>query len=210
MNIIHINKEIDYITKFHDLIDPSDKETLGMSNHSINFYRSFYKYEEKPVKAIEVNGEIVSVLFYSIPKRDNYVTILNIITPVKYRQKGYAKKLMQEAVSEAYGLGKRRLRMNCDFLENTIIFYNRLNCLYIGMTKQNALYCNVPLLSDKLEDFSKLKDLPLAELMDESSVRLAKRRMSPSESQKLYANPPSFVDMSKYRHKEFIELYGEF
>jgi hypothetical protein len=209
MNIIHLSSEKDYISRFHNLIDPNDPETFLMSNHSINFYRSFYKFEEKPVKVIELDGDIVSALFYSIPKRENYVTILNILTPVKYRQKGYAKILMENAVAEAYAKGKRRIRMNCDNISGTIKFYNKLGCKYLGVTNQNALYCNMPLVSNNIADFHLLNNHDIL-LMEDTVVRLAKRRMSQKLSKQLYIDTPEYVDLTKYKYNEFVLKHGDF
>jgi hypothetical protein len=200
MNIVFFHSKEEYANKFHNKIDINDKETLNFSSGSMAFYASFYKYEEKPVMAIEDNGEITSVLFYNITKQ-KYITILNIVTPVKYRQKGYAKRLIREAVKLAYDSGKTRIRMNCDDLTHTMRFYNKLGLVYWSKTKENSYYVNLPLLSNDIEDFKKYENMKYEEfgINNQSVWNLIIRRTDKTNSEKELLN-------NKYSNRYMYDL----
>lgn len=204
--IDYIKSLEEYNSKFHDLIDESDKESLNFSGTSSTFHESFYKFQDKPVMCtVGESGNITAVLFYNITVRDRYITILNIVTPVKYRQRGYAKKLIAEAVKQAYAAGKTRIRMNCDDLPGTMAFYNKLGLVYWGKTKPDAYYVNLPLLSGDIEDFKKYGTIDLTQTVDERVINLANLRMSVENSEKELLNN-KYPD--SYKYELFKELQG--
>jgi GNAT superfamily N-acetyltransferase len=204
MQICYLRSNQEYLDRFHNVIE--DTESLKFSKHSMNVQNSLYNWQDKPVMAIEENGEIASVLFYNITKSDKYVTILNIVTPEKYRRNGYARILIAEAVRIAFAQGKTRLRMNCDMLPHTVQFYNRLGCVYWGVTKDTALYCNVPLLSNNLDSFKQLASMEPHELLGDDKVKkLIEKRLDLELSKQAYENKWDFVDMGLYRHNEYLD-----
>lgn len=202
INICFVSSEKEYHEKFHDLIE--DKQTLKFSLESISFWNRFYSWKQKPLMCINLDGKIVSVLFYNNAK-DKYCSIINILTPEKYRRNGFAKILISEAIKQCYSTGAKRIRLNCDNIENTIKFYNRLGFFYWGVTRSNALYCNLPLISGDIEDFKKLKTFSLNNLLDIKSVNLINRRICDDMSSKIYFNMPDYLLQNQYFYNEFLD-----
>lgn len=202
INIYHITSEQEYLEKFHYKIE--DKKTLDFSEKSISFHNRFYSWEFKPIMCLEYNKNIMSVLFYNNTK-DKYCSIINILTPEKYRKKGFATILIKEAIKHCYNSGARRIRLNCDNIEGTIKFYNKLGFFYWGVTRSNALYCNLPLISNNIQDFNQLKLLSIDKLLDKKSIKLIERRICSKMSSKLYYNIPNYLPINNYLYNEFLE-----
>lgn len=207
MKFLHIKSYELYVELFHDLIDLSDTESIRFSNFAIGVHNSLYGWNDKFPLALVENGAVVSVLFYNITKRDRYITILNIVTPVKYRCHGYAKKLIAYAVSLAHTEGKTRIRLNCDMIPGTIKFYDKLGMVYWGVTRDKALYCNLPLLSGNIEDFKRYSMLRAEDFLDQSAHNLITRRLDLDLSE-MYRNH-ELVDKSRYMFDTYLKFNQE-
>ena len=180
MNIINIDSQFAYREYFHNTIDLDDKETLKFSENSIEFHNRFYDWKVNPVLCLEVDDEIVCVLFYNKTK-DGYLSIINLLTPKKYRKFGYARKIMEVAVQEGNECDLSRIRMNC--APSAIKFYNRLGFTYWGITRSGDYYCNMPLLKTLDDYLSYSPDISVLLGHDNQSViDLIQRRVHPESS----------------------------
>lgn len=185
------------------------------TNYCLAFHDRFYGFDTHPPIALIDEGNIVSVLFVNFTKNDKYVSIINILTPVEHRGRGYATILISWAVEEGFKNRKcTRIRFNAD--KDALPFYNKLGCFYLGVTRSGDMYCNMPIHHANLTplhsilsiDFSIFDTMALAELMDDSSIKLTKRRVSPELSLGP-SNVHQLVPERKYRHTEFLSLANE-
>lgn len=177
----------------------------------LDFHDRFYTFENTPPVALEEEGKIKCVLFVNYTKLDKYVSIINILTPTEYRGHGYAKMLLKYSVIYGmYNRGCTRIRFNADI--DAVPFYNSMNCIYVGKTRSGDFYCNMPITSDVLQDdelnFNVLHTMDMTNMMDRSSINLVKRRLDMNSSWDVYNCFPSYLPVSSYKHKEFVETYG--
>ena len=101
-------------TKVHEILEnaPDGKNTKFLSA-AHNLWTRFKNYEKCPPMALEVNGEIVS-LIYATFNRDNYTNLYEIVTVEGQEGKGYASRIWDEYIK--YAVQERnmeRLKISC-------------------------------------------------------------------------------------------------
>lgn len=167
----------------------TDKE-IGFSKKSMLFWDKYYDWETQKPYALIDEGKVVSVSFVNFARyrKDHKVfSIVNIFTPSRYRGKGYAKELMKVQFKEAYELGCKSFRLNCE--HEAIPFYDKIGMCYWGWTKSKALYVDLPMPIDgDIENIKYFRDFdvsllfPYDKATNESKLNWIARRIKDHES----------------------------
>ena len=113
-----------------DLIESlpeSKNKNFLKASHSL--WIRFKNYEKSPPLALEVDNQIVSLIFSTFNK-NGYTNNYEVVTLTGHERKGYARTLWNEYVDYAYNVkGMRRLKNSCVpssvpwHLKNGLVFW---------------------------------------------------------------------------------------
>ena len=195
MKLCKINSEEEFVSRFYI---GKDKSVSDFVRESISFHNRLYSWTKNPILAVENDGELVSALFYNNTK-DKYCSIINIITPVEFRNRGLAKFLIEKCIEECYDSGARRIRLNCNI--GALEFYNKLGLIYWGFCKSRDLYCNLPLLSNDIKDLQESIDLPMDQLIpDEKVYNNIRRKVWDEYSSDSFLKTKNIISQNRSRY----------
>ena len=134
MEIVKLSRE-EYLESVRKL---DNFENLKFLKNALDLWDNYYSWEKFPPIALKVKNHYVTYLFYNISKDNKYLTINNILTPLKYRRNGYAYKLLDFLFSSLKTDKIKRCKLYS--VNNSIKFYNKLGLQYWGVNKQLLYY----------------------------------------------------------------------
>lgn len=144
-----LNRE-EYITSINLLEDP---KSIGFSNHALKWWDRHFRWQTGGcVVLTDEKAQHLCYIFYKIDRYNEYMTIHNLLTPLKHRRNGYAKTLLKRIFHEANQKRVKRFRATC--VPQSLDFYLSLGFAYWGLTLDKDYYCNLPMPKQGLEDLS--------------------------------------------------------
>lgn len=160
-------------TKVQEIIDNStDGKNTKFLNAAHSLWTRFKNYEKCPPMALEVNGEVVS-LIYATFNRDNYSNLYEIVTVQGQEGKGYASRIWDEYIK--YAVTERnieRLKISCT--PSSITWHYRNGLIFWGVDPTGSLRSDQKLFATRQEqldyrDYS--IDNPMQALPPKEKVR---------------------------------------
>jgi hypothetical protein len=141
------------ITEVEDLIknSPAGKNTKFLSAAHSLWYR-FKNYESTPPMALEVNGEVVSLIFATF-NRDGYANLYEIVTIEGKEGKGYASQCWDEWIK--YAVEQRniqRLKISCT--PSSVSWHNRNGLVFWAVDPTGSLRSDQPLFATRAEQLN--------------------------------------------------------
>ena len=125
---------------------PEGKNTRFLfSSH--NLWKRFQNYYKALPLALEVNGEIVSIIFATFNK-NFYTNLYEIVTVEGHEGKGYASELWQQYTQYAVNERKmKRLKISCT--PSSITWHLRNGLIFWGVDPTGSLKSDQPLFPDR-------------------------------------------------------------
>lgn len=113
--------------------------------------------------------EIVGGIAYTF--ENEALHIKRLFTCKKYRNKGVANRLLEEAWYVGYHKNCKCIRMWCD--KEAIPFYKKLGYKFLGFNKEDYGYVYLPILTENMsETLNKTKDLNPYEVLKDNNIEL--------------------------------------
>lgn len=140
-------------TKVEDIIknSPAGRNTKFLSAaHSL--WTRFHNYEKSLPMALEVNGEVVSLIFATF-NRDNYSNLYEIVTVQGHEGKGYASKIWDEYIDYAVNTRKStRLKISCT--PSSVTWHMRNGLLFWAVDPTGSLRSDQKLFPTRAEQIA--------------------------------------------------------
>jgi len=140
-------------TKVQEIIDtaPAGKNTKFLSAaHSL--WTRFKNYEKCPAMALEVDNEIVSLIFATF-NRDKYSNLYEIVTVQGHEGKGYASKIWDEYIRFAVeDRGIERLKISCT--PSSVTWHYKNGLIFWAVDPTGSLRSDQPLFSTREEQIA--------------------------------------------------------
>jgi hypothetical protein len=137
-------------TKVEQIIknSPEGKNTKFLNSAHSLWYR-FKNYEKSPPMVLEVNGEVVSLIFATF-NRDKYSNLYEIVTVQGHEGKGYASKIWDEYIKYAVEeRGIERLKISCT--PSSITWHYRNGLIFWAVDPTGSLRSDQPLFPTRQE-----------------------------------------------------------
>jgi hypothetical protein len=130
---------------------PKGTNTKFLSSAHSLWYR-FKNYEKTPPMALEVNGEIVSLIFATY-NRDTYSNLYEIVTIQGKEGNGYASRIWEIWINYAVlERGVTRLKMSCT--PSSITWHQRNGLLWWAVDPSGSLRSDQPLYPTRSEQLA--------------------------------------------------------
>lgn len=140
----------EYITSIQTL---EDKKSRGFAEMSLKWWDRHFSWKAGGcVVLCDENEHHLCYIFYKTDRYKKYMTIHNLLTPLKHRRNGYAKILLKRVFQEANLKHIKRFRATC--VPQSLDFYLSLGFAYWGLTPTRDYYCDLPMPTQGLEDLS--------------------------------------------------------
>lgn len=140
-------------TKVNEILKnaPAGRNTKFLSaSHSL--WTRFKNYEKSPPMALEVNGEIVSLIFATF-NRDLYSNLYEIVTIQGHEGKGYASRVWSEYVRYAVTERKiERLKISCT--PSSITWHYRNGLIFWSVDPTGSLRSDQKLFATREEQLA--------------------------------------------------------
>lgn len=140
-------------TKVEDIIknSPAGRNTKFLSSaHSL--WTRFHNYEKSLPMALEVNGQIVSLIFATF-NRDHYSNLYEIVTVEGHEGNGYASKIWDEYLDYAVNTRKSsRLKISCT--PSSVTWHMRNGLLFWAIDPTGSLRSDQKLFPTRAEQIA--------------------------------------------------------
>lgn len=130
-----------------------DKKSIGFANLALDWWDRHFSWKVHGcVILTNEKREHLSYIFYKIDRYNEYLTIHNIFTPLKFRRKGYAHQLFALVFKVAEQKNVSRFRVTS--VPQSLSFYLTMGFVYWGINTQGDYYCDLPLPEGGLKQIS--------------------------------------------------------
>jgi len=116
------------------------------SAHSL-WYR-FKNYDKHPPFVLNVNNDPVAFVFATYSKRSKYINLYEIVTMQGQEGNGYASKIWDLVMLDAYENGMHRLKISCT--PDSVTWHNRNGLIFWGVDPSGSLRSDQPLFPSSL------------------------------------------------------------
>lgn len=157
MNFVTYSAGRDYFLKHCNFLQYYDEWAYDYTHNDIVPYWDKNNYwDEFPIKLGFEVGNIISLpgknivggIAYTFENHDLHIK--RLFTCKRYRRKGVAKQLLEEAWKAGYKNNCRHIRMWCD--KGALPFYNSLGYNYLGTNCKGYGYVYTPMLAESMHD----------------------------------------------------------
>lgn len=177
----------------------SDMKTLKFAKEAMDLWDNFYSWEKWPPLCLIHDDMILSYLFYSTTKDNEYLIIHRILTPKQFRRKNYGHELFGYLFSKLSNTHIKRFRMSC--VSSSIPFYNDLGLNYWGVNDKGQYYCDFKMPIKKIEEIPLIvKEANILELSNAKVLKIYEN---------LKDNGRSFNLEEKNIHDNCLDIMGE-
>lgn len=141
---------IERIKNTEDIINESSpgKNTKFLSAAHSLWYR-FKNYDKHPPFALKDNGEVVALVFATYSQRSKYINLYEIVTIEGKEGNGYASRIWEEVMADAYNSGMRRLKLSCT--PTSVTWHNRNGLVFWAVDRSGSLRSDQPLFPTRKE-----------------------------------------------------------
>ncbi|MDM5270858.1 GNAT family N-acetyltransferase [Sulfurovum sp. zt1-1] len=156
----HLNRNA-YIDSIAQI---KDKKSLGFANLALYWWDRHFSWKAHGCVVLSnEKQEHLSYIFYKIDRYNEYITIHNIFTPLKFRRHGYASQLFELVFQTAEQKNVSRFRMTC--VPQSLSFYLTMGVVYWGINSLGDYYCDLPMPKGGITQIEKMvKDTDPREL----------------------------------------------
>jgi len=127
---------------------PEGKNTKFLNAaHSLWF--RFHNYEKQPPFMLEEEGKPVAFVFATYSERTKYMNLYEIVTVEGAEGKGYASKIWDAVIKDAYDNGMRRLKISCT--PSSVTWHNRNGLIFWAVDPSGSLRSDQPLFPTRLQ-----------------------------------------------------------
>ena len=150
-----MNEAIKFVNfaEVEQIVQRSQKgsNTKFLSNAHSLWYR-FKNYDKTPPMALEINGEVVSLIFATY-NRDTYSNLYEIVTIQGQEGNGYASRIWEIWINYAVlERGVTRLKMSCT--PSSITWHQRNGLLWWAVDPSGSLRSDQPLFPTRSEQLA--------------------------------------------------------
>jgi hypothetical protein len=184
-------------------------DTLKFAKQAMLWWDDYYSWDAFPPLCLIKNKKVVCYLFYTVSKNKDYLTIHNILTPKKSRNKGYAKEILRVLFDERLIKQHiKRVKMLC--VSSSVSFYMKLGVDFWGVNKLGQYYTNFPMPKNIKDIPNMMKNNHLSTLnQDELKSIFDKLKHSDKDfnekEKEIYQNNKSIMK-DRYRFEELKEM----
>lgn len=127
---------------------PEGKNTKFLNSaHSLWF--RFKNYDKQPPFVLEEQGKPVAFVFATYSQRTKYMNLYEIVTVEGAEGKGYAGKIWDLVIKDAYDKGMRRLKISCT--PSSVGWHVRNGLIFWAVDPSGSLRSDQPLFATRKE-----------------------------------------------------------
>jgi len=143
MPIYHLT-HLDRAAYISSIAKIKDTKSNGFANMALKWWDRHFSWKAHGCVILSnEQKEHLCYIFYKIDRYHEYITIHNIFTPLKYRRKGYAHRLIGLVFDRALQKNVSRFRATC--VPQSLDFYLSMGFVYWGINIYGDYYCDMPL-----------------------------------------------------------------
>lgn len=158
---------------------PEGKNTTFLRN-AYNLWHRFKNFEKNSPAGLEVDGKIVALIF-ATHNRDGTVNLYEIVTVQGHEGNGYATRLWNEFMEDAYAHGSRRLKLSCT--PSSVTWHLRNGLVFWAVDNSGSLRSEQPLMPTAIAQqkarLAIIKDPRLAELSPKTVQKFLSEQLPP-------------------------------
>lgn len=191
----------DYL-KYHNTLTGKD---FKFSKVAIGMWDFMKAWELWPPRALEENGEILSVCFMKISgqAKSKVLFISNIFTPSAGRGKGSAREMLHRNILESVEAGATSIRLDCN--KSALGFYDKLGMTYWGTTISHSMFCDLPINDKGVECFKQTTNMSSLEILNSYPKELREAKIK--WIMKKVKKHKEFDFGHPSRHHEFMKCF---
>lgn len=165
MEIVLLNRE-EYLNSIREI---NHYESLKFAKKAMDWWDNYYSWSRFPALSLVESGKNLCYLFFHISKDREYLTVHNILTPLKYRKNGYAFMMLKELFSQFSYEHIERFKMFC--VSSSLNFYNRVGLNYWGVNSLGHYYSDFEMPNSNIDE---IPDIVKSSNLDDLSNRKLK------------------------------------
>lgn len=137
-------KRIKEINEIENIIKscPEGRNTKFLSSSHSLWYR-FKNYDRHPPFVLYNNDLPVGLVYATYSQRTKYINLYEIVTVQGQEGKGYASKIWELVMEDAYNSGMRRLKLSCT--PDSVTWHNRNGLIFWAVDPTGSLRSDQPL-----------------------------------------------------------------
>lgn len=132
-----------------------DTKSQRFANQSMQWWDRHFSWKAHGcVVLVDDDANHLCYIFYKIDRYYEYLTVHNILTPLKHRNNGYARELLGQIFVTANDQHVSRFRLSS--VPQSLGFYMSLGFVYWGINSIRDYYCDLPMPKAGLGDLDSM------------------------------------------------------